>query len=318
MLRFVLCGALVACGSSAKPAPAAIPASATEITPARKAELMAAHRELEDEQQTALAATCDPARRKPRCEPSCYEAEPPDPRAGKRHPRAEIGHLVCRPAGIETGLLVFADELGGAQAMIRAARGRMPRPHKAGWEVEVERAVRVALQPEVARGDVIRVTGKWTERTHPVTQEALRCVTVTHHVAAMRRPLDACGGRGGIACEATGNAAAHGINVVHYRLAEARRLQRAGDDVGCQRASLEALAVARGLPRWRQYVTLNANTWKTAPRYRTRFDGILDEDTLFTVAIALGRDAQTVHASCGGPAQPPPNVIQEQSFHTCP
>ncbi|MEJ7596344.1 MAG: hypothetical protein WKG01_00425 [Kofleriaceae bacterium] len=317
MLRFALCGVLVACSSPSKPAPVPARASNAEITPTRKAQLMAAHRELEDEQQTALAATCTSSRKQPRCEPSCYEAEPPDPRAGKQHVRAEISHLVCRPAGRETGQLVFADEIGGTQVMIRAARGAQPKAHKAGWEAGVARAVRVALQPEVARGDVIRVTGAWTERTHPVTQEALRCVTVSHHVAVMRAALDPCGGRGAIACEATGNAAVHGINVVHYRLGEARRLHAAGDDPGCQRASLEAIAVARGLPRWRQYVTLNVNKWRASPRYRTRFDGILDEETLFTTAMSLGREAEVVHTSCGGAAHPPPDATREQSFHTC-
>jgi len=173
-----------------------------------------------------------------------------------------------------------------------------------------------ALGPEVARGDVVRVTGAWKPRVHPVTQETLRCTTVSHFVATMRRPLDACGGTGKIACEASGNAAVHGVNVVHYRLAEARRLQRAGDDAGCQRAALEAVAVARGLPRWRQYVTLNVAAWKASPRYRTRFDGTLDEEGLFAAAATLGREAETQLAACGGAARKT-TVQQEQSFHQC-
>jgi hypothetical protein len=331
VLRIALtCVALVGCGSkSASPASPPPPPSRPHVATtsrqdtesaerAHKDKLAAAHRELEDEQQTALAATCvKPAAEQPHapCAPSCYQPEPADPRAGKKLGRAEIVHLACKRPNADPGEpLVFVDELGGSVA---AARGRIPKPHKKGsWEVEVETAVTAALQPEIGRGDVIRVTGAWKPVAHPVTKEPLRCVTVSHHVAAMRKPLDGCGGRGGIACEATGNAAVHGINLVHYRLAEARLLHAAGKDPECQQAALEAIAVARGLPRWRQYVTLNVNQWKASPRYRTRFDGILDEDTLFTTAIRLGTEAQAVHAECGG-ANPKTTAAQEQSFHTC-
>ena len=284
---------------------------------ARRDKLVEAHHALEEEQQTALAATCEKGQgAQERCEPSCYRAESTDPRAGKKLARAEIVHLACRPD--ETGPIVFADEIGGAKVVVRAVRGRWPKGHKKGtWEADVESSVSTALGPEVARGDVLRVTGAWTAMVHPLTREPLRCVTVSHYVGSMRRALDACGARGGIACEAMGNAAAHGIDVVHFRLAEARQLHAAGKEPECQRAALEAIAVARGLPRWRQYATLNVNQWKPYPRYRTRFDGTLDEDALFRTAAALGSDAEALHAACGGPSSPKTTAAQEQSFHTC-
>lgn len=173
-----------------------------------------------------------------------------------------------------------------------------------------------ALKPVLAHGDVVRVTGAWKPRVHPITAEHWRCTTVSHFARSLRHPLDGCGGDGRIACEATGNAAAHGLNVVHYRLAEAKRLHAAGDDPGCQAAALEAIAVARGLPRWRQYMTLNTTKWKPFARYRTRFDGVLDEDTLFTTGIALGTDAEAAYTACGG-TSPKTTAAQEQSFHTC-
>ncbi len=283
----------------------------------RRAKLSAAHRALEDEQSTALAATCDktaPAVQ-PTCAPSCYAPEPADPRAGKKLQRAEIVHLACKHADDDPVLL--ADELGGGKLAARAVRGRFPKPHKHGsWELDVETAVSTALHPEVSRGDVVRVTGAWQTIAHPVTKEALRCVAVSHYVTTMRRAFDACGARGGIACEATRNDAVHGINVVHYRLAEARQLHAAGKDTACQQAALEAIAVSRGLPRWRQYVSLNTNAWKSFARYRTRFDGVVDEDTLFTTAAGLGTQAEAVYAECGG-GNPKTIAAQEQSFHTC-
>jgi hypothetical protein len=331
VLRAVLVyAALAACGSSGPPASAPPPqvaiadpeAARTErerAERARREKLGAAHRELEAEQQSAMAATCDkPPGTQQRCEPSCYRGEAPDPRAGKKLPRAEIVHLACRTAASpEGGPITFADEVGGAKITVRAVRGRLPKVHRKGsWEAEIAAAVSTALQPEVARGDVVRVTGAWKLMTHPVTKEKLRCVAVSHFTS-MRRPLDACGARGGVACEAMGNAAVHAINVVHFRLAEARQLHATGKDAECQRAALEAVAVARGMPRWRQYVSLNANQWKAYPRYRTRFDGILDEETLFTTAGVLGSEAQGVYADCGGGATPKTLVEQEQSFHTC-
>jgi hypothetical protein len=87
-----------------------------------------------------------------------------------------------------------------------------------------------------------------------------------------------------------------------------------GKTTQCQQAAIEAIAVARGLPRWRQYVALNVNQWKAYPRYRTRFDGILDEDTLFATTTALGAVAQEVHAQCGGAANP--QTIRPRALRT--
>ena len=172
-----------------------------------------------------------------------------------------------------------------------------------------------ALEPELARGDVVRVTGTWKPAFHSATRETLRCVTVSHYTRALRTALDGCGGRGGIACEATGNSAAHGLNVIRYRLAEAQRLGD-GKPAECQQAALEAIAVARGMPRWRQYMSLNTTQWKAFERYRTRFDGVLDEDALFATAIALGTEAEAVYRACGGGAAKT-TAADEQSFHTC-
>ena len=317
MKRLALCVLVVGgigCGSAKPaPAPAADPqvsaAEARRAETARRAKLSAAHRALEAEQSEALAQTCErggPA--KPRCEPSCYSPGPADPRQGTKFPKAEIKHLVCGAS--EAGPYVLLDEFLPAPGI--AAAKRFPRP---GRPDAVTEAVARSLGPEVARGDVIQITGRWAAITHPVTKESLRCITVSHFTK-LAKPLDACGSRGKVACEASGNAAAHGLDVVHYRLAEARTLEARGDLVSCQRAALEAIAVAHGMPRWRQYMTLNVATWTPFPRYRTRFDGLLDEEALFTTAATLGAAAATQWSQCGG-ATVKTTVAQEQSFHTC-
>jgi hypothetical protein len=132
----------------------------------------------------------------------------------------------------------------------------------------------------------------------------------------LTRPLDGCGGVAGLACEAVGDPAARGINVVHYRVVEARGLHAAGKLDECQRAALEAIAVSRGMPRWRQYAKLNARGWISHAGYRTRFDGVLDEDALFAEVTRLGGEAQQIFAACGG-TSPTTTAAQEQSFHGC-
>ena len=303
---------LAACRGTAAPAPKPVevaPAAPVDDSHEReqlqREQAVAAHRKLEDEQQTALAASCTETGKHERCTPSCYTAEVADPRAAKKVKGAvEIQHLVCqRPDG---GPYMISDELD-PRLQIRPAR-RAGKPHKKGaWQAEVE----TAFKPEL-----VVVTGAWHEVTQPLTHEHLRCVAASRFVA-IKKPVDACGSTGDIVCEAGGNAAAHGLDVVRFRLAEARQLQASGNTDGCQQAALEAIAVSRGLPRWRQYAKLNVGQWPANARYRTRFDGILDEDTLFENAQSLGAEAEAVFATCGGAANAPTTAEQEQSFHTC-
>jgi len=317
--RIAFAAVLVACGSSHAPAPAPVPARTAPAGPseaererAHHDEVVASHRKIEEEQQDALGASCSepaPHDKHPRCMPSCYPTEPADPRAGKKLAGpAVIEHVVCRR---EPGAYLLADELEAGKLAARPERGRFPPPPKKGsWQAEVA----AWLDPKPARGDAIAVTGSWRDTTHPLTGEHLQCVTVSRYTRATHA-VDACGIAAG--CEADGNAAARGINVVHYRLAEARRLQAAGKLDDCQQAALEAIAVARGMPRWRQYAKLNVEHWTDHAAYRTRFDGTLDEDALFAAAASLGSEAETVYASCGGAAGAPTTPAQEQSFHDC-
>jgi hypothetical protein len=315
---------LVACGSSAPPPPAPAPAApaaptgpsaaelAAEHDRAEHAQLAAAHQKLEAEQQDALAVTCaevgPPSH--DRCLPSCYPTEPADSRAAHKLAGAvEIEHYTCKTAD---GNFVDADDLA-KQLGARVFRKRFPRAHKKGsWQEEFE----TALAAKLPHGDVVVVLGERRDVTHPVTHEKLVCAKVARYARSPRHPNDRCGGIGDVTCEAAGNPTARAINVVHYRLAEARSLQKLANTAGCQQASLEAIAVSRGLPRWRQYAKLNVNRWTDNLLYRTRFDGTLDEDTLFATVGKLGGDAEAVYASCGG-GTATTAAEQEQSFHAC-
>jgi hypothetical protein len=271
---------LIGCGASQPPPPA--PDYVAPVRPPPdKQQLANAHHALEDEQITAYQAGCDHPQT--RCEPSCYVAALPDPRAGKK--LAILTHWACGDVH------AIVDELGD----LPSPPPRLPRAKKP-WETALG----------------VRVIGGARQLIHPSTHERLTCVAVAAQGSS--RALDACGGHGDIACEAIGNAAAHGVDVVHYRLVEARRLHAANNDIGCEKAATEAIAVARGMPRWRQYLTLNANKWQAFAHYRTRADGILDEDALFDRAASLAAEAAT---ACGGQLAPKTTAAQEQSFHTC-
>lgn len=301
---------LAACGSSAPPPPKPVeppPPKRVAVTEQVKHdEIVAAHRKIEVEQQDALGQTCDAkvaTNDHPRCLPGCYATEPVDPRAGKKQSGAvEVRHTVCE----RDGAYIYADEV--EPVPLRKAKGRFPTAHKKGtWQEPIETALKIQK---------LVVTSNWRDVTHPLTHEKLRCVTASQFTRSLRHPLDACGGDGAVACEASGNAAARGINVVHFRLAEAKTLQAANKQDDCQKAAIEALAVARGMPRWRQYAKLNVGKWVDHAGYRTRFDGILDEDTLFATTATLGSEAEQVYAACGGSA-PATKASDEQSFHTC-
>lgn len=285
-------------------------------------EIVATHRAAELEQQTALAASCSepkPWTKHARCMPSCYPTEAPDPRAGKQLAgTTAIEHVVCRRGA--NGPYMLVDEIGGAALHVKAVRGRLPRaPRKGSWQAALATWFREEQPAKLSPSDLVIVKGGWRTRAHPLGKERMSCVTVVHYARSAHGALDDCGAppRSGITCEAAGNAAARAINVVHYRLAEAKRLRAAGKTDACQQAALEAIAVARGLPRWRQYKALNVDEWDGDLVYRTRFDGLLDEDALFAAVAASGSEAEAVHTACGGAPGAPTNVDQEQSFHTC-
>jgi len=266
---------------------------------------------LESEQQDALGATCTDGGRwaAQQCTPTCYPPEPASGRAGTRLAGVvEIEHLACQREGTSTWT-VIDDELGDALA-IRSYRKRPPRAHRSGtWQAEIESALPAK---HVVIGNALRAT------EHPLTHERLQCVKVAEYTTVRAATTGVCGVPGKVTCEAAGNAAARGLNLVRYRLAEASSLHAAGNAAGCQAAALQAVATARGLPRWRQYAKLNVGEWKEGVSYKTRFDGLLGEDAIFALAAALGADAEVMHATCGGASRIHTTARQEHAFHSCP
>jgi hypothetical protein len=309
----VVAGVLGACSSGARSAqPVASTESDHTVERERieRAAIVSRHRALESEQQDALGATCtDEAKwESQHCTPACYPAEPSSARAGTKLAGAvEIEHEACRRDG--GAWMILDDGLGGRALAIRSYRKHPPKPHKAGsWQAAIEESL-----PEkyVVTGAAMRPL------KHGVTNEPMQCVKVAQY-ATLHATLGICGIPGDVTCEAAGNPAARALNLVRYRLAEAMALHSEGKEADCQAASLDALATVRGMPRWRQYAKLNVGEWKDGILYKTRFDGVLDEDALFALAASLGSDAERLHTTCGGAAGVKTTPQQEQAFHSCP
>jgi len=280
-------------------------------------EIIAKHRKLEVEQQDALGATCkDPAAwAKQHCSPTCYPPEPKDPRAGtKIAGNLEIQHRVCQR---EDEQFVVIDEID-PKLETRPFKKRFPKPHKKGtWQAELATWFAEQQVGKLSKRDAIAIVGDWKPSEHPLTKEPLKCVQLVHYTASPRGKLDDCGMRGKSACEATNNAAARGINLIHYRLAQAKQLKSAGNLNGCMEAALDAVATARGMPRWRQYAKLNVGKWTEGLAYKTRFDGTLDEDSLFAAATTLGSLSEIAYLDCSGTTSVHTTPEQEHAFHSC-
>lgn len=324
----VLVPALVACASQGSsttttgpggPSDAELRAERDRKEKARRAAIVHEHRKLESEQQDALGATCTDSAKwaTQQCTPSCYPAEQKDARAGtKLAGTVELQHHVCQRGD---GPWMIVEELDDNKPVAKQHRGRVPKPHKKGsWQAEIATALADTRVGKAPRGEVFAVLGGAARAVkHPVTRESLRCVTVAQYTTLPRGALDPCGTSGKTTCEAAGNAAARGLNLARFRLAEAAHLQAAGKEAECQVAALDALATARGLPRWRQYAKLNVGEWTEGLAYKTRFDGVLDEDALFAIAPAIEAEATKLHAACGG-ASPKTTAEHEHAFHSCP
>jgi hypothetical protein len=100
------------------------------------------------------------------------------------------------------------------------------------------------------------------------------------------------------ACEPGGSNVVVGVNLIHFRI-EAAKTAQASDKARCQREARSAVAIARGVVRFRNEAK-TAKTWAIGLTYRTRYDGDLDEQKLFELAAANGDAADKLFKACGG------------------
>jgi hypothetical protein len=100
------------------------------------------------------------------------------------------------------------------------------------------------------------------------------------------------------ACEPGGSNVVVGVNLIHFRIETATAAQ-ANDKAKCQREAQSAVAISRGVARFRDEAK-TAKSWATGLTYRTRYDGDLDEQKLFELVTKNGDAAAKLFTACGG------------------
>jgi hypothetical protein len=106
-------------------------------------------------------------------------------------------------------------------------------------------------------------------------------------------------GRPNLLCEPLGSKTARAINIIHFRVEEAKTAQAAGKKPVCQEAARVAVATATGVNKFRDQQKA-AHNWATSYPYKTRYDGTLNEQQVFAKVDEYKKTAEALFKSCGG------------------
>jgi hypothetical protein len=151
---------------------------------------------------------------------------------------------------------------------------------------------------------------------HPTHTEVDKDVcTPTCYPKLAIEPIKHCGTDETIGCEEGGSETAFAINVIHYRIEEAKTAQHDGHTDVCTKAAFVAAAFATGLPEFRD-VRRKEKRWVDNISYQTRWDDTLSEDALFAKARSSEQVAEKLYNACGG--EPMPDATPKDKFAFAP
>ncbi|HUI49100.1 MAG TPA: hypothetical protein VL119_10410 [Acidimicrobiia bacterium] len=136
--------------------------------------------------------------------------------------------------------------------------------------------------------------------------------TPTCYPALAPDPVGHCHSTQAVACEEGGSTSAYAINMIHFRIDEARTAEHDGHAGVCARAALVAMALATGLPTFRE-VRRKEGKWVEHVVYKTRWDDELSEADLFAKAERSRSMARELYRSCGG-ARPVPEFTDKDLY----
>ena len=157
---------------------------------------------------------------------------------------------------------------------------------------------RAVKQMEPKKGDVafIAASDDWG-MADSSNGDKLRCLELQWYSKDDTVQMSKCGHPDDkVACEVTGSKTVRAINVIHYRIEEAKKL-KASDKQACQQAALQAVAFSRGIPKFKKSLGSDSAEGLT---YKTRYDGVLTEVKAFARIKQLGTEALALYKSCGG------------------
>jgi hypothetical protein len=229
-----------------------------------------------------------------RCKPSCYEPEAESPDSGK-----EVKACAHWTKGFcETATLSgwSEPELNqGASFVGIVSDCKFPKANAGKW-AKLSKQAAAVLEPK--KGDVafIPASSTWDDADSSDGSK-LRCLDLHWYEKESSVTMTKCGHPDqAVVCEVSGSKSVRAINMIHYRLDEAKKLKDTDKD-GCQAAALQAIAFSRGLPKFKKNL---GDDWAGGLTYRTRYDGTLKEKALFAQVKKLGDDATKVYKACGG------------------
>ena len=246
------------------------------------------------------------------CSPSCYKREPAVPWGDQPFKRV-CGYKDWNFQQTKIGGRWSAIESRGIPAVdptVTACKA----PKDGGG---IAKQARAAFAP--LKGDLenLRFTpqGGWHDE-RDANLNPVRWQTVRIYASNWEQKPNECGTNSSrTACEASGSKTAASINVIRYRLDEAKKLADS-DPEGCKTASFYAVAVSRGLRKFRDHA-IAKKRWTTGVQYKTRYDGELDEKALFGKVDDYEKAALAVHKQCGG-ASPLVTEIPNDMYSTEP
>jgi hypothetical protein len=237
---------------------------------------------------------------KGQCKPSCYQAEAPQ--ASTEGPAKICGYQEYTLTSHALGRGRWSPARSEGTPLpnvVPVPDCKFPTQPKGPWSSVVVQAR--SSFPGMKKGDTLVVPSgsKWDlDRDDRLI--LFRTVTVRLYANDWELRPNECGTTDDkITCEARHSVTAANFNEAHFFLDQARAKSTANDASMCRAAAWHSLAIIRGLPRFRTQKT-EAGTWKTGLKYKTRFDGLLTEDEVFTKLAAWEKDGVALFKKCGG------------------
>lgn len=114
-----------------------------------------------------------------------------------------------------------------------------------------------------------------------------------------------------LVCEASGSNTALALNIIHFRLDEARKAQKAGKKDVCRDASQVAAATSQGVTKYRTAQKVKKE-WSDGLVYQTRA-GTLPEAKAFEFVDKSLKEATKLFKACGG-KELKTDEVQEREF----
>lgn len=245
---------------------------------------------------------------------SVYPAEPESPDNGKDYQTCGYFEKSINQEYLGAGHYGhFEMNQGTGDAVVTNCK--FPKAPGGKW-AKVQKWAKGYLKDEMRTGDVLLIPagaqwGKYEANDGTFGRSVrARWYSKNHHFG-----YDACGAIAGTntVCEFSGSKTARGVNLAHYRVDEAQKAKSAGDKALCMNAAKQAIAISRGLPKFRKDLKASGD-WVANATYKTRYDGTLKEDAVFKKLEELGTIAAKLHKECGGDGSPATTEAEENAF----